>query len=84
MLVRIDQERADRRVPAVGFQLVQPDTSLAGSVEGRGDAAVAQAVTPDVQPDARPELADDPKHRARVEASIAGLAALSPRLEQRA
>lgn len=62
VLVGIDQQRSDRGVVAVGLDLIQPDPSLAGSVERRGDAAVAQPMTPDVQPDALPEFADDAKH----------------------
>ena len=62
---------------AVRANLVEPQAGALPEFGGLRDARVPQSVTPDVQADLLPELADDSEHTPRPESSVARLPALA-------
>jgi len=83
VFIPVDQQRPDRPVTAVGSDLIEADTGLRCGLQRRSDARVPQAVTPDVQADAPPALADDPQDRAPLQASVLLLASAPTRQKER-
>jgi hypothetical protein len=63
---------------------VESHSSRGGGIDCRGDARVSESVTPDMQADALPDLADDAQDRTRFKPAVAILAAVAVRQKQEA
>jgi hypothetical protein len=83
VLIHVDHQRRDAPMPTVRANLVEPQTGPLPEFGRLRDARVAQTVTPDMQADLLPELADNTRDRARLERAVAMLSALAPGLKER-
>ena len=83
MVIDIAGERRKVCVPTVRSHLIQPKPHALALFGRRGNRRVAQAVTPDVQPDCLPQFADDSQHISCFKSPIPMFPFVAERLEER-